>query len=276
MFLDIKNGIYMPETSYFLDNYMSLEKIIRAKEDGNPLVAHIVMYNCELKSIIVDLGNSFQGIIPLDEFSIYPIMRRDETIGPEIYFRIGKNVCVSVKDILADGTIILSRKTNMLKAFNYFSHCENEVVNCSITSIEHFGVFVDIGHGITGLISRNLFVTARIKTAYDLGFYVGQSLNVEIKAVNVENYQISLSYKNLFDNLAYVLSYSDIIEGIALLPVNENLDGYFVYLNPNTSALMDVPEGLTVPYGTKIVAFVKRFSPSKPDKVRLNFLSFVD
>lgn len=270
------NKLILPELCYGLAEDMSLEKISRAITTGDFLIAKVSRFNSQEELFEVDLGNGFHGKIPLDDFSIYPCRRLSAHISPAAYSLIGKNICACVQEISDYNMVILSRKANMIKSFNYIKHLESKIVSCSILAITQYGLFVDVGHGINGLIRINDLTISRIHDISDLGFATGQLIDAKIISINSEKYQISLNHKDLFDNLAYTLNPGDFIEAISLDPLDDEESGYFAHINHNTKALMDPPEGLKIPYGSRVVARVKRFSPNKPDKVRLKFISLID
>lgn len=270
------NKNVMPESFYSLDDEMSLDKITRAKYSGNFLVAKAVKWNEASQSVIADLGNNFKGEIPLNEFSIYPVTRPDGCVSPSVYSLIGKNICVCVQEIYDDHSILLSRKVCMSEAFDFIEQCNSKVVTCSITSIANYGMFVDVGFGIHGLIRTQDLTLNRIKSPADIGFSPKQFIDAKIISVDLDKHQISLNHKDLFQNDAYTLTPGDILEVTTLMPLNENEDGYFVYLSINTPALMDPPTGLRIPYGSRVSAIVKPFHKQHPDKVRLQFLQFID
>lgn len=270
------NKNFMPESFYSLDNEMSLDKITRAKNNGSFLVAKALKWSEASQSVIADLGNDFKGEIPLNEFSIYPAIRLNGYISSTVYSLIGKNICACVQEISDDNTIILSRKANMLKAFNFIEQCQTHIVTCSITSIANYGLFVDVGFGITGLIKTNELTVIPIHSPSDLGFTTKQFLDARITSVDADKHQISLNHKDLFANEAYSLVPGDIVEVITLRPINEIEDGYWVHISHNTPALMDPPDGVKIPYGSRVLAIVKPFKDNHPDKVRLRFLHFID
>lgn len=270
------NKHFMPEIFYSLDTKMSLRKITRAKDIGGFLVAKAITWNQAKQCIVADLGNDFKGEIPVNEFSIYSVMRSDGFPAPTVTSLIGKTIRVCVQEISDDNTIVLSRKETMRKAFEFIEQCENEVVTCSITSIANYGLFVDVGFGISGLIRTCELTVSRINNPADIGFKPNQFIDARITSVDSSNHQMSLNSKDLFKNQAYTLTPGDIVEAITLRPLNEFEDGYFVYLSPNTPALMDPPPGMKIPYGTRVSAIVKPIAPNHPDKVRLRFLSFID
>ena len=262
-----------PEFCYYLDNNISLEKIRDAKRNGNFLVAKVLSWDFRNKCMKVYLGNNIYARIPLEDLSLYKVVDLYDNLLPAAFSLIGKNVCACVKSISNDNKIILSRRENMLKAFDYISQCTDKILLCSIIGIVDYGVFLDAGHGIYGFIHRTDLSASLIKNPSVIGFQKKDLLNAKVISVDIAEYKISLNYKSLFNNLSNTLSPRDIIGVITLDQVNEKKDGYFVYLNPNTRAIMNVPKGFEIPYGSHVIATV--LPCEKTEKVRLNFLSFV-
>lgn len=267
------NKNFMPERSYFLDNEMSLDKIIRLKDSSDFLVAKAVSWDHAKQAVIADLGNNFKGEIPLHEFSIYPVTRSNGFLSPSVYSLLGKTICACVQTISDDNTIILSRKVCMLKAFEFIEQCEDRVATCLITSVVQYGLFVDVGFGITGLIHTRDLTLSRINNPSDVGFMPNKFIDAKIISVNSDKHQVSLNYKDLFENEAYSLTPGDIKEVTTLHPVNEIEDGYFAYLSPNTGGIINPLAGMKIPYGSRVTAIVRPFSSKHPDKVRLRFYS---
>ncbi len=263
----------MPERLYSLDNNMSLEKIIQAKKTGDFLIAHVLYFDSKHGCLKVNLGNHINGEIPLDEFTIYSTIRTNGNISASVYSLIGQNVCTCVREICDESKIILSRKENMIKAFNLIAQSNDKIFSCLIQNVVPYGLFVDVGHGINGFIHTQNLVLSRIDNPMVVGFKPLDSINAKITSINTEKYQIALNHKCLVDNLANSLNSGDVVP-CTTLASNEN-HGYFVYLNENTPALMDEPNGLNIKYGSRVSAVVKPFRPDHPDRVRLRFLSFI-
>ncbi len=266
----------MPERSYSLDYKMSFNKIKKAKRNGNFLIAKVFCYDSRADCLRVDLGNGFKGVIPTDEFTVYEIKKSDSTLSPAVYSLIGKNVCACVQKIAKNGTIVLSRKANMIKSFNYISNSLDKITSCVITSIDKLGAFVDVGHGINGLIHYTNFSNSWAESIRDFGFHEGQFIDAKITSINYDKYQVELNYKVLFENLAYTLNPGDLIEAISLSKISETNNGYYAYVNPNTSAIVNLPCDLKeFPYGSKILVSVRHSSSKNCDKLRLKFISFI-
>jgi len=269
-----ENKKIMPERFCSLDNNMSLEKIIRACETKENIVGTVVLWNSVSKHFDVSLGNGLYGILPIKDASIYPTVHSNETLTPSIRAIIGKPIIVtveSVNNLSANPIITLSRKDNMLNAFNTISELIGKNFECCVTSFSNFGLFVEIANGVSGLIVYQDLCSSRIDSPADIGINPGDKITAKLISVG-ENFHLNLNYKDQFENLAYSLNVNDLVECTILKPINDM--GYFCYLNPNTYAVVDVPCEIPCHYGDKVIARVKKCRPTMPDKLRLTFLSF--
>lgn len=270
----MKNKTLVPERICSLDTTMSLEKILQAQAEGASLVGKVTMWNAQANRLEVDLGNNFCGYISANHISIYPEFDSEQRPSASIRALIGYPVIVNVIDVdLSNDTpcISLSRKENMINAFNVISDSVGEIIDCCITAITSFGVYVDAGNGISGLIHHSQLTTPRLNNLSEIGINVGDKITARILEVN-ENFQVSLNYKSQFENLAYKLNSGDLIEARILKRVNDY--GFFAYLNPNTSSIIDVP--IDLPYGTKVVALAKKQSSIHPERLRLSFVAIIE
>jgi len=265
----------MPEHFYSLDNNMSLDKLIRAQDTGEPLIGKVVLWNSKAKCFEVDLGNGYTGHIPSEHASIYPIFLPNGNLSPSIRATIGNLVVVSVMEVVSSNDIlkvVLSRKDNMLKAFDIISNLIGKEIECCITSFSSYGVFVDVGNGVSGLIYHKDLCSSRVNHYSDIGLKLYDKITVKVISVD-DNYRINLNYKDQFENLSYTLNPDDLIQAKILNPLNSI--GYFAYLNANTCALVDMPENIDCHYGDKILARVKGRRTHRPDQLKLTFVSFI-
>lgn len=267
------NKKIMPESFYSLDTKMSFDKIKRAKDSGDFLVVKVISLDYKSQCLKVNLGNNITGIIPLYEFTIYPTQRHG-MLSPSVYAFISKIVCACVIDITHDNNIILSRKKNMLKALDYLRSNSNETISCKITNIVKYGVFTDVGHGLSGLMHISEIAISRINRPEDLGFIVGELIDLKIISINDANYHISLSHIDVFKDIPNIYNVGDVISGIILTPVDEIESGYFTYIHPAVGGIMDSPSKEKIPYGTKVSVLIKGFYKKDQRKTKLTFVEF--
>lgn len=136
-----------------------------------------------------------------------------------------------------------------------------------ITNIRPFGVFVEIGGGISGLLHIEDISIARIKDPGER-FKIGQKIKVMVKLIDRANNRIDLTYKQLLgtweENIQDVKEGS-IVTGIARDKEKYNR-GIFVEIKPNLVGLAEPKEGIE--YGQKVRVYIKKIIPEKK-KIKL-------
>lgn len=260
-----------PESYYSVDNNMSLEKLLTAKRTGNFVVGKVICWSEKTNCLHVELGNEYKGILPLEQVTIYSVSSKNGGLAPTVYSLIGKTICACVMDVVGyDYTVHLSRKENMLKTLNYLS--EDDIVEAHVTSVYPTYLYADIGHGISGFLYINQFITSRLKHMSDIGIYKGSNIRVKVLSIDKEKFFVDINYKDCFDDLSVSYEHGDIIEVMVLNPV-EDKDGYFAYINPKTAGILNFSEKNEIPleYGDKVIALV--VNAKGPGKLKLRFLS---
>ena len=154
----------------------SLSGLERAMESGRILEGKVVL--CDTyHNLHVELGG-YRGIIPRQEAVYCP---SDEPVKDiAVITRVGKKVCFKVTDIeKQDGKvkITLSRRLAQKECHeNYINGLScGDVIYASVTHMEKFGVFCDIGCGIVSLLSVDCISVSRIshpKERFRCGQYI--------------------------------------------------------------------------------------------------------
>lgn len=223
-------------------------------------------------NLYVDLGNKVTGIIPREEVEAINI---DETGFPKPNIcvnKVNKIVQFKVKDIKQEDVIILSRKEVGKEALNWVQNDLKEgMVVCGIVkNIRPYGVFVEIGGGVAGLLHIEDISVARIKTPLER-FKIGQKINVMVKYIDRSKQRLLLTYKELLgtweDNIKE-FSEGDVVEGIAR-ETEKYKNGIFIELKPNLVGLADYKENIQ--YGQKVNVSIRKIIPEKK-KVKLVFV----
>lgn len=139
-----------------------------------------------------------------------------------------------------------------------------------VRNIRPYGVFVEIGGGIVGLLHIEDISVARIKSPEER-FQIGQKINVMVKWIDRNHKRVVLTYKELLgtweDNIKEFLE-GDIVEGIARQEEKQK-NGIFVELKPNLVGLADYKENIQ--YGQKVQVSIRKIIPEKK-KVKLVFV----
>lgn len=149
-------------------------------------------------NLYIDFGNNLKGIIPRDEIEAVNI---DETGFPKPNIcasKVNKYVQFKVKDIDKKDCFILSRKDVGIDALNWIKQDlkEGQIVKGIVKGIKPYGVFVEIGGGIVGLLHIEDISVARIKTPLER-LSIGQKINVMIKSIDYKLERVVLTYKEL-------------------------------------------------------------------------------
>jgi len=140
----------------------------------------------------IKLGGAARAFCPFSQISL----RRGDTealIGTKLSFRIteygekGRNIIVSRR-------VLLEEEQQRLKEEARASISEGMTVNGTVTSLQDFGAFVDIG-GLEGLIPISEIGWGRVRDVRDV-LNVGQQIKVVIKVIDQEKDRISLSLKD--------------------------------------------------------------------------------
>ncbi len=266
-----------PERFYHLDTNMSIDKIIQAQNENQFIVGIPVLWDSSNRTMKVDLGNGYFGFIPAAELSVYPAFYDEFKLTANARYIIGAPICVMVKKIEFINNqyvIALSRRDNMLNSFQEILSLNGQTITCCITSFSSFGIFVDAGHGICGLIHCRNLCASRLRNSSDLGMEIGDFLPVKITGFDEKKFHVCLDYKSQFENMAFVLSPGNVLEVTILNRINSNSEGRFAYINPNTLAIINIPKHVSVHYLDKVIARVRNSSKNHPDKVKLEFINF--
>ena len=209
-------------------------------------------------NLFVNLGNDLTGVIPKNEFEL------NNNIKPSIYKNKENSfVQFKVTDI-SNEKILLSRKVVKQEAFDWVRNDlkSGDIVCGIVKNIRPFGVFVEIGGGVVGLLHIEDISVSRIKSPEER-LHVGQKINVMIKSINKDDEKICLSYKELLGNWednVKELEEKTIVDGI-IKEADKYKNGIFVELKPNLVAMAEYQEGLK--YGQKVKVLIKKIIKNK-------------
>lgn len=141
----------------------------------------------------IKLGGSARAFCPFSQVALRRVDSAESLIGTRLAFRItdyaenGRNIVVSRRSLLEE-------EQRRLKDEAQASLEEGMTVAGTVTSLQDFGAFVDIG-GLEGLLPISEIGWSRVKDVRDV-LSVGQQVQVVIKAIDREKERISLSLKD--------------------------------------------------------------------------------
>jgi small subunit ribosomal protein S1 len=141
----------------------------------------------------IRLAGTARAFCPFSQIALRRIDNPESLIGTRLAFLIteygekGRNIIVSRRSLLED-------EQRRLKEEAQAGIEEGMTVSGTVTSLQSFGAFVDIG-GLEGLIPISEIGWSRVKDVSE-ALSVGQQVKVVVKAIDREKERISLSLKD--------------------------------------------------------------------------------
>lgn len=249
----------------------SLDSLIAAKQ--RRLVLEARAESCSPAHDLVLNLPACKAVIPREECAIGIAEGRTKDIA--IISRVGKPVAFTVKDIREENgekVAILSRTdAQKLCLEEYLLDLEpGQIIDATVTHIEQFGCFVDIGCGISSMIPIDAISVSRISHPSDR-FEVGDNVKAILKCYDGEKFY--LSHKELlgtWEENAGKFSAGETVRGIvrSIEPY-----GIFIELAPNLAGLAE-PRG-DVYAGQTASVYIKSINPEKM-KIKLIIVDTYD
>lgn len=269
---------FMPEGSLITTrenlNLMTSKALLKEAFYSRKIIeARAVMCDKE-HNLHVDLG-VMKGIIPREEGAIGISDGSVRDIA--IISRVNKPVVFRITDFIQDDvgrtTAILSRRQVQEDCVReYISQLTpGDVIDAKVTHMESFGVFADIGAGVSALLPIDSISVSRIPHP-SVRFRTGDEIKAVVKSIDSEN-RITLSFKELlgtWEQNASEFSAGETVPGI-IRSVEKY--GVFVELKPNLAGLAEyVPD---VRPGQHASVYVKSLIPERM-KIKLIIVDSFD
>lgn len=254
---------YHPEAAFTLPP--SPETLRRAASSGQILQAMCTKCD-EHHNLHIDLG-PIQGIIPREEAALDLPQNRSRDIA--ILSKVGK--CVSFQVLsLENSRAILSRKAAQAEAKSYFLSAlrPGDILDAVVLNPAEFGVFCDIGCGITALMRIDRCCTSRLESAAQR-FYPGQHIHVAILHIDDSTGRIDLTGKELLGTWAQNASLFHPGQTVTGFVRSTMPYGLFVELTPNLSGLSE-PDSRVSP-GDAVSVYIRSIN-EMTHKIKLNIL----
>lgn len=237
----MKNERFLPEGYAPLSTLpLPLSNLEELMEQG--AVVEGMVLRCDARHDLHVKFCGYDGLIPREEAVLPEISGADREIA--VLSRVGKPTCFTVTGIETNGGgkpyMTLSRRAAQEQAIAYL--LENSgpgtILPAKVSHLETFGVFVDLGCGVTSLIPLENISVSRVQHPSDR-FWVGQDILVVVTAVDPAACRFYLSHKELLgtwmENAAHFAP-GEAVPGI-VRGVKEY--GVFVELAPNLSGLAE-------------------------------------
>lgn len=236
----------------------STEESLRISFSHSTIIEGIATLCDSDHNLTVNFGK-YSGIIPHTETALGIDTGKTREIA--VISRVGKPVCCIITDI-SDGKIILSRKKAQTLALSelFNTLIPGDIIPATVTHLEPFGAFVDIGCGNISLLGIETLSVSRISHPRDR-FSVGDNILAVISGFDTENGRVLLSSRELlgtWEENAKRFAPGQTVQGIV-----RGIEDYgiFVELAPNLSGLSEPFDDVSV--GDSVSVFIKSIVPEK-------------
>lgn len=239
----------------------SREGLAAALADG--AIVEGIATLCDHKMTLhVDFGRGLTGII-----------ERDEALLPEegadikdiaILTRVGKPLAFKVlgfRETAEGEAAVLSRRAAQRECRDYYISTlrAGDIIPARITHLENFGAFVDIGCGITSLLSIDTISVSRIAHP-SARVSEGDTVYTVVRSID-ERGRIYVSERELlgsWEENAALFSEGETVRGII-----RSIESYgvFVELTPNLAGLAEYRDDVEV--GQTAAVYIKSIIPEK-------------
>lgn len=239
----------------------SLTGLKSALEAQAIIEAPVLMCDHEL-NLIIEFCCGIKGIIPKNDVVF---SEREATKDIAILTRVGKTVCFKVTGFKTgeDGkvTAVLSRRAAQKECFESYVNTllPGDIIPSRITHLENFGAFVDIGCGITSLLSIDTISISRISHP-SVRVGVGDFIYTVVKGRD-ELGRIYVSERELLgtweDNTA-LFQVGQTVTGVIR---SVESYGVFIELKPNLAGLAEFRDDVKA--GQTVAVYIKSIIPDK-------------
>lgn len=252
--------------------FNSLSEIKSAIDSREIFEGRVLMCDRE-HNLHIDLG-FMRGIIPRYEGAYGIIEGTVRDIA--LISKVGKRVCFRIMGFHRDGNgnmwAVLSRRSVQIDCIKeYINHLNpGDIVDTSVTHLEKFGAFIDIGAGINSLIPIDMLSVSRISHPAER-LNEGQKIKAVLKSR--EGGKLTFSLKELlgtWQENADLFSPGETVTGIV-----RSIEAYgvFVELTPNLAGLAEADENLKI--GSRVSVYIKSIIPEKM-KIKLVIVDAFD
>ncbi|MBO5845298.1 MAG: 30S ribosomal protein S1 [Clostridia bacterium] len=263
---------YMPEGSLIgtpenIEYTASLAGIERAMSEGRILEGTVLLCDSNLR-LHLDLG----GVRAIMEREEAVWCREGESLKDiAVITRVGKPICFKVIAIRVIGGVpvaILSRRLAQLECVErYLSQLNcGDVIPATVTHMENFGAFVDVGCGISSLLSVDCISVSRISHPSDR-LSVGERVYTVVKSVDRESNRIFVSMRELLGTWEENAAYFEAGETVAGIVRSIESYGVFIELSPNLAGLAEIRENSRdtqiAQVGQYVAVYIKSIIPDR-------------
>ena len=262
---------YIREANMPLSQGLDIGSIEKAYRNKDILCARALIYE-KGTGLHFNLGG-YRAVMPADEVIYTPDGSPAKEAG--IVTRLNKKVCFIVTAIeygKEQTTIYISRREVQKKAYNEYIKklIPGDIIPCNVTHVDSFGVFCDVGYGISALLPIDFISVSRISSPRDR-FENGQDIYGCIKSIDSGG-RIVLTHRELLGT--WLENAKMFKAGTTACGIVRSIETYgiFIELSPNLAGLAEVCEGMET--GDVVNVYIKSIIPDKM-KVKLVIMNTV-
>lgn len=220
------------------------------------------------RALHINLGD-VEGIIPREESTFNPDGSPIKDIA--IITRVGKPVCFKVKRFENHNNqirAILSRKDAQIDCLNNYvlKLTPGDIIPSKVTHLEGFGAFVDIGCGLSSLLSVDCISVSRISHPSDR-LICGENIMTIVKSIDYSSGRIYVSQRELLGTWEENASRFSVGQTVAGIIRSIETYGIFIELAPNLAGLAEVREyknsSINIEPGQCAAVYIKNIIPEK-------------
>ncbi len=239
----------------------------RAMREGKIIEASVMLCDSRLR-LHVDLYGMI-GIIDKQEALFSPDGAPPKDIA--IITRVGKPVCFKVMGFTVENgkeVAILSRREAQKACYTqYISDLlPGDVMEARVTHLDSFGAFVDVGCGLSSLLSIDCISVSRISHPSDR-LAVGDRIYTVVKSIDHVGGRIFVSLRELLGTWKQNAAQFEVGQTVAGIVRSVESYGVFIELTPNLAGLAEIREGtkdaILARPGESVAVYIKSIIPEK-------------
>ena len=272
----MKESTYLPEGrrlgTYENRRYTSSVKMIESAMQCGAILEGIAE-SCSRDTLdLTVVAEGFRGVIPRDGAAL----EGDGSAAPRdisVITRVGRPVCFTVKDVIYEGgeyTAVLSRKDAQRRCREEFVSrlVPGDVIPATVTRLDPFGAFLDVGCGVVALLSVDCISVSRISHPADR-LSRGDEIFAVVKSIDRESGRIYMTTRELLGTWEENAAAFEI--GATVAGVARSIEDYgiFIELTPNLAGLAERRSGVAP--GDVCAVYVKNIIKERM-KVKLSII----
>jgi predicted RNA-binding protein with RPS1 domain len=186
-------------------------------------------------------SNHIRGFIPVSQISLYRVEDLAQFVGQRFACLI-TDANPARKNLVLSRRAILEREQEEKKEAFLAALAPGQVYEGTVRKLMDFGAFVELGHGVDGLLHVSQLSWGRVKHPSDV-LQEGQPVRVRIDKFDRESGRIGLSYREMIENpwtaAATKYPHNAIVRG----KVTRLMEfGAFVEIEPGIEGLIHISE----------------------------------